>query len=154
LNSQREIGKKQGGYNGPCVVSVKQPIDAPAPNRRTLEGLVNAQGWGRACPCEGNETSRCSCRLGCILVRGNVDRCGSCGSDSAAQLNSVFHSPKFRQKRPPSFLIPIESNVLGKRRRESERARVQRSQSMAGALGWLGRLVTGQTLFESGDSAP
>jgi len=47
LNSRREIGKKQGGYNRPCVVSVKQPIDAPAPSRRTLEGLVNAQGWGR-----------------------------------------------------------------------------------------------------------
>ena len=66
---------------------------------------------------------------------------------AAAQLNSVFHSPKIRQKLQPSILIAIESNVLGKRRPESERARVRRSQSMAGALGWRGRSVTGRTFL-------
>ena len=35
-------------------------------------------------------TNRCSCRLGPILVRRCICRWGSCGSDAAAQLNSML----------------------------------------------------------------
>ena len=60
-------------------------------------------------------------------------------ADAAGQLSSMFHSPKIRQKRQPSILIPIESKVLGKRRLESERARVGRLQDRLALWdGWAG----------------
>jgi hypothetical protein len=63
-------------------------------------------------------TNRCNCRLGIrALVRAN--RCGqvSCGSDSAAQLNSILGSIKvacawFRSRLPRGALMPTNYRVV------------------------------------------
>jgi len=47
-------------------------------------------------------TNRCSCRLGPILVRRCICRWGSCGSDAAAQLNSMLYVFRVGVLWPPS----------------------------------------------------